>query len=90
VNIPGNPLISLAIAVNVLCGATGSASDGLTIALNALAETYIVIAQEHNIPLDVMHRIAALSAGVMDTVPHNGAILTLLAVTGMTPQRKLF
>jgi len=90
VNIPGNPLISLAIAVNVLCGATGSASGGLTIALNALAETYIVIAQQYNIPLEVMHRIAALSAGVMDTVPHNGAILTLLAVTGMTHKESYF
>jgi len=90
VNIPGNPLISLAIAVNVLCGATGSASGGLTIALNALAETYIVIAQQYDIPLEVMHRIAALSAGVMDTVPHNGAILTLLAVTGMTHKESYF
>ena len=90
VDIPGNPLISLAIAVNVLCGATGSASGGLGIALSALAETYIVIAQEYNIPLEVMHRIAALSAGVMDTVPHNGAILTLLAVTGMTHKESYF
>ncbi len=83
-NIPGSPLISLAVAVNVLCAATGSASGGLGIALGALAEQYIVIAQTQGIPLEVMHRIAAMSAAALDTVPHNGAILTLLAVTGMT------
>jgi len=90
VNIPGNPLISLAIAVNVMCGATGSASGGLGIALGAFAEEYIRMAYQYNIPLEVMHRIAALSAGVMDTVPHNGAILTLLAVTGMTHKESYF
>ena len=84
VNISDNPLISLAIAVNVLCGATGSASGGLMISLNAFAEEYIALAAVHGIPLEVMHRVAAMAAGVMDTVPHNGAILTLLAVTGMT------
>ncbi len=83
-SIPGSPLISLAVAVNVLCGATGSASGGLGITLTALAPKYIEIAQSTGIPLEVMHRIAAMSAAALDTVPHNGAILTLLAVTGMT------
>lgn len=83
-NIPGSPLISLAVAVNVICGATGSASGGLGITLTALAERYIMIAYETGIPVEVMHRIAAMSAAAMDTVPHNGAILTLLAVCGMT------
>lgn len=83
-SIPGSPLISLAVAVNVLCGATGSASGGLGISLTALAPRYVDIAASSGIPLEVMHRIAAMSAAAMDTVPHNGAILTLLAVTGMT------
>ena len=83
-SIPGSPLISLAVAVNVLCGATGSASGGLGITLGALAPEYIEIAKSTGIPLEVMHRIAAMSAAALDTVPHNGAILTLLAVTGMT------
>lgn len=83
-NIPGSPLISLAVAVNVLCGATGSASGGLSITLEALAPEYIQIAHSTGIPVEVMHRIAAMSAAALDTVPHNGAILTLLAVTGMT------
>lgn len=89
-NIPGSPLISLAIAVNVLCGATGSASGGLGITLSALADQYIIMAQSAGIPLEVMHRIAAIAASAMDTVPHNGAILTLLAVTGMTHKESYF
>ena len=82
--IPGSPLISLAVATNVLCGATGSASGGLGLTLTALAPKYIEIAALQNIPVEVMHRVAAIAASCMDTVPHNGAILTLLAVCGMT------
>lgn len=82
--IPGSPLIAMAVAVNVVCGATGSATGGITITLSALAEQYIKISQETGIPLSVFHRILVIAASGMDTVPHNGAILTLLAVTGMT------
>jgi H+/gluconate symporter-like permease len=89
-SIPGSPLVSLAIAVNVLCGATGSASGGLSITLEALAPEYIQIAARDGIPLEVMHRIAAIAASAMDTVPHNGAILTLLAVTGMSHKESYF
>jgi H+/gluconate symporter-like permease len=89
-SIPGSPLVSLAVAVNVLCGATGSASGGLSITLEALAPEYIMIAARDGIPLEVMHRIAAIAASAMDTVPHNGAILTLLAVTGMSHKESYF
>lgn len=89
-NIPGSPLISLAVAVNVLCGATGSASGGLSITLTVLADRYIQIAHQTGISLEVMHRIAAVAASALDTVPHNGAILTLLAVTGMTHKKSYF
>jgi H+/gluconate symporter-like permease len=89
-SVPGSPLVSLAVAVNVLCGATGSASGGLSITLEALAPTYIQIAARDGIPLEVMHRIAAIAASAMDTVPHNGAILTLLTVTGMSHKESYF
>ena len=82
--IPGSPLVSMAVAVNVVCGATGSATGGITITLSALADRYIQISQQTGIPLSVFHRILVIAASGMDTVPHNGAILTLLAVTGMT------
>ncbi|MBP2027223.1 H+/gluconate symporter-like permease [Acetoanaerobium pronyense] len=82
--IKGNPLISEAVAVNVLAGATGSASGGMGIALEALGEKYVQLSIESGIPLEAFHRIASMSSGGLDTLPHNGAVLTLLAVTSMT------
>lgn len=83
-NVPGTPLISEAIAVNLLAGATGSASGGMSIALEALGEKYLQIAMETGIDPAAFHRVASLASGGLDTLPHNGAVLTLLAVTGMT------
>ncbi len=83
-NVPGTPLISEAIAVNLLAGATGSASGGMSIALEALGEKYMAIAAETGISPAAFHRVASLASGGLDTLPHNGAVLTLLAVTGMT------
>ena len=83
-NMPGSILFSEAVAVNVLAGATGSASGGLSIALTALAPKYIEIANQAGISLETLHRIAAISSGGLDTLPHNGAVLTLLAVSHCT------
>ena len=77
-----NPLINQAITINILSGITGSSSGGMSIALAAMADRFIEAAHAAGIPLEVMHRVA--SAGGMDTLPHNGAIITLLAVTGLT------
>jgi H+/gluconate symporter-like permease len=63
---------------------TGSASGGLTIALDALGETYLRLASEHGIDPALLHRVAVMSAGTLDSLPHNGAVVTLLAVCGMT------
>ncbi len=79
-----NPLINEAITVTALAGITGSASGGLGIALAAMADTFIANAQAAGIPLEVFHRVAAMASGGMDTLPHNGAVITLLAVTGLT------
>src|SRR5215470_16596259 len=78
-----NPLINEAITVTVLAGITGSASGGLSIALAAMGDTFIAGAQAANIPLEVLHRVASMASGGMDTLPHNGAVITLLAVTGL-------
>ena len=82
--LPGSPLFSLALAVNLLAGATGSASGGLSISLEALAPKYIELAAANNIPVAAMHRIASISCGGLDTLPQNGAVLTLLAVSNCT------
>jgi len=81
---PGNPLISEMAAVNVLAGITGSASGGLGIALGALGETYLQMAQAAGIDPEIMHRIASMSSGGFDSLPHNGAIITLLTICGLT------
>jgi H+/gluconate symporter-like permease len=79
-----NPLINEAISVTTLAGITGSASGGMSIALAAMANQFIAAANAAHIPLDVLHRVASMASGGMDTLPHNGAVITLLAVTGLT------
>lgn len=83
-SIDGGPLVSLAIATNVLSALTGSASGGLTIALDLLGETYMRLAHEAAINPELMHRVAVISSGTLDSLPHNGAVVTLLAVCGLT------
>ncbi len=79
-----NPLINEAVTVTTLAGVTGSASGGMSIALGAMADQFIAAANAAGIPLEVLHRVAAMASGGMDTLPHNGAVITLLAVTGLT------
>jgi len=81
---PGNPLISEAVAMNVLAGITGSSSGGLSIALQTLGQDYLRMAQEAGISAELMHRVAVMAAGGMDTLPHCGAIITLLAICKLT------
>lgn len=82
--IGGGPLVSLAVATNILAALTGSASGGLTIALEALGPTYMALAAEQGIDPGLLHRIAVIGAGTLDILPHNGAVITLLAVCGCT------
>jgi len=81
---PGTPLVSEAIAVNVLAGITGSASGGMSIALEAMGKTYLDWGNRVGVDPQLLHRIAAMSSGGMDSLPHNGAVITLLAITGLT------
>lgn len=80
----GGPLVSLATAITILSALTGSASGGMTIALDALGATWLGIAAETGIHPDLLHRVAVISAGTLDSLPHNGAIVTMLAVCGTT------
>ena len=88
--IQGGPLVSLAVATNVLAALTGSASGGLTIALDALGETYMQIAAQTGLSPALMHRVAVIGSGTLDILPHNGAVVTLLAVCGMTHRDSYF
>jgi H+/gluconate symporter-like permease len=82
--IGGGPLVSLAVATNVLAALTGSASGGLTIALDALGATYMARAAEIGLDPALLHRVAVIGSGTLDSLPHNGAVVTLLAVCGST------
>jgi H+/gluconate symporter-like permease len=82
--IGGGPLVSLAVATNLLAALTGSASGGLTIALDALAQTYLARAAEIGLNPALLHRVAVIGSGTLDSLPHNGAVVTLLAVCGST------
>ena len=88
--IEGGPLVSLAVATNVLAALTGSASGGLTIALDALGGAYMKIAAEQGIDPALLHRIAVIGAGTLDMLPHNGAVVTVLAVCGSSHKESYF
>ncbi len=81
---PQWPLISESISINLLAGITGSASGGLSIALEALGESYLAMAEAASISPELLHRVATLASGGFDTLPHNGAVITLLAICGLT------
>ncbi|WP_334176368.1 GntP family permease [Pseudoxanthobacter sp.] len=89
-DIEGGPLVSLAIATNILAALTGSASGGLTIALEALGQSYMEIARQTGLDPALMHRVAVIGSGTLDSLPHNGAVVTLLAVCGSTHARSYF
>lgn len=80
--IGGGPLVSLALSTNILAALTGSASGGLTIALDALGGTFMELAATTGLDPALMHRVAVIGAGTLDSLPHNGAVVTLLAVCG--------
>jgi H+/gluconate symporter-like permease len=81
---PDNPLVSAVIATNILAGITGSASGGMSIALEALGASYYQLAAEVGISTELLHRFVVMASGGFDTLPHNGAVITLLAVCGLT------
>lgn len=86
-NVSDNPLISEAVAMNVLAGITGSASGGMSIALQTLGADYLALAAQHGISPEVLHRVAVMASGCLDSLPHCGAVVTLLAICKLTHRR---
>lgn len=82
--VSSNPLVSEAVAVNVLAGITGSASGGMSIALKTLGAQYLAMANAAGIDPELLHRVAAMASGCMDSLPHNGAVISLLAICKLT------
>lgn len=84
INASGSPLLSEAVTVNTLAGVTGSASGGLSIALDTFGKQYLAWAQRVGISPELLHRVSAMASGGFDTLPHNGAVITLLGIAGLT------
>ncbi|HTI94797.1 MAG TPA: GntP family permease [Puia sp.] len=80
----GNVLVNEAVAVTTLSGITGSASGGMSIALASMKDIFLSKAMTQGIPNEVLHRVASMASGGMDTLPHNSSVLTLLVITGLT------
>jgi H+/gluconate symporter-like permease len=75
-----NPVISLSIAANVMAAICGSASGGLGIFLETMSKQYLAL----GLPPELVHRVATMSAGCFDAMPHNGVVITFLAISGLT------
>ena len=82
-SIPGSPLIGGALAVSVIAGLTGSASGGQAIALPILAPHYL----DMGVNPEALHRVISISSGALDSLPHNGYVVTTIrAICGETHQ----
>jgi len=84
IKIGGTPLVSEAISVTTLAGITGSASGGMSIALDLMSKDWLAWANSIGMSPEILHRVASMASGGCDTMPHNGAVITLLAVCGLT------
>jgi H+/gluconate symporter-like permease len=84
IKVGATPLFSEAVSVNVLAGITGSASGGMSIALDLMSKNWLAWANSIGMSPDILHRVASMASGGCDTMPHNGAVITLLAVCGLT------
>ena len=82
-NVFDNPLVAEGLAVQIMAIITGSASGGMGIALGTLGDTFAELSQTTGISPEVFHRIAAVASGA-SIFPNNGALLTLVAVTGLS------
>jgi H+/gluconate symporter-like permease len=87
---PGNPLVSMSIAINILAGITGSASGGMSIALQTLGATWLEMGRAAGIAPELLHRVTAIATGGLDALPHNGAVITLLGICGLTHRQSYF
>ncbi|MEZ5576946.1 MAG: GntP family permease [Candidatus Competibacteraceae bacterium] len=89
-SVSSNPLVSEAVAVGTLAGITGSASGGMSIALSTLGAHYLDLANAVGISPELLHRVAVMSSGSFDSLPHNGAVITLLSICRLTHRQSYF
>jgi H+/gluconate symporter-like permease len=88
--ISSNVLVNEAIAVNIMAGITGSAAGGVGLALGMLGKTYAAAAAAAGISPELLHRVAAIACGGLDSLPHNGAVITMLGICRLTHREAYF
>ncbi|HAN26555.1 MAG TPA: citrate transporter [Haliea salexigens] len=74
------PLISMFTSISVISAITGSASGGLQIFMSTMADSYLAMGIEPA----TLHRLATIAAGGFDSLPHSGAVVATLTITGLT------
>lgn len=79
-----NPLITSAVATTLLAGITGSASGGMTVALEAMADDLKASALDQGVSLELLHRVTSIASGGLDSLPHAGAIITMFMICRLT------
>lgn len=84
------PLLSAIITTNIMTGVTGSSSGGMTIALGMLGQEWLEWAQQIGMSPEVLHRIICMASECIDTVPQSGALVTLMAVCGLTHKESYY
>ena len=72
--IPGNPLVAAGVSISLIAAVTGSASGGQSIALPVLAPDFLESGEDP----EALHRVVAISSGALDSLPHNGFVVTLI------------
>lgn len=82
--ISDNPIIIGAVATALISGITGSASGGMSITLQAFGGHLATMAVDQGISAELIHRVVAMASVAADALPHNGAVVTLLLVCGLT------
>lgn len=90
IEISPNPIIATALSTTVLAGLTGSASGGMAIVLGIFGNQFYDWAIKDGIDPAVLHRVSSIASGGLDTLPHNGAIITLLSITRLTHKKSYF
>lgn len=83
-DISGNALVVSTLSTAVISGITGSSSGGLSITMQTLGDQLAALAADQGISGELMHRVTAMASVSFDSMPHNGAVLTMLIVCGMT------
>lgn len=80
VELPMPPLLSVFFSANLISGITASASGGLQIFISSLAPVYL----EAGVSAELLHRVANIAAGGLDSLPHSGAVIALFTLMGLT------